>query len=125
MGGDPGHRPSPALACKPLFWQEARWNTGPRMKRLPFNPRQPILQLEGGVGSEKESMANGSHSRQPRLDNCTSWGQHWSFSGFWKGSSRMAGSSQILWRCPAALGKTTTDLLFLCWRTLAKNSYWK
>lgn len=50
MGGDLGHRPSPALACKPLFWQEVRWNTGPRMKRLPFNPRQPILQLEGGAG---------------------------------------------------------------------------
>lgn len=54
MGGDPGHRPSPALACKPLFWQDARWNTGPRMKRLPFNPRQPILQLEGGVGLERD-----------------------------------------------------------------------
>lgn len=55
MGGDPGHRPSPALACKPLFWQEARWNTGPRMKRLPFNPRQPTLQLEGGAGSERSN----------------------------------------------------------------------
>lgn len=22
-------------------------------------------------------MANGSHSRQPTLDNCTSWGQYW------------------------------------------------
>lgn len=73
MGGDPGHRPSPALACKPLFWQEARWNTGPRMKRLPFNPRQPTSSWrEGRV--QREAMANGSYSRKPTLDNCTSQG---------------------------------------------------
>lgn len=76
MGGDPGHRPSPALACKPLFWQEARWNTGPRMKRLPFNPRQPTLQLEEGQ-VQREAIANGSHSRQSTMDNYTSWGQYW------------------------------------------------
>lgn len=76
MGGDPGHRPSPALACKPLFGQEARWNTGPRMKRLPFNPGSLSSSWrEGQV--QREAMANGGHSRQPTRDNWTFWGQYW------------------------------------------------
>lgn len=85
MGGDPGHRPSPALACEPLFWQEARWNTGPRMKRLPFNPRQPILQLEGGAASER-SNGRWLPPQGPTQDNCTSQASTGPFSGFWKGS---------------------------------------
>ena len=31
-------------------------------------------------------MANGSSSRQPELDNATSWGQNWPCLGFWKGT---------------------------------------
>lgn len=50
-------RPGPALACNPLSWQEARWNTGPGMKRLPFNPRQPSLH-RGGRG-RCEELGNG------------------------------------------------------------------